>query len=52
MGYKVITPEGKEITVDEYMETQHYQDKLEQQINDFMTNKKEKELIARFKKKN
>ena len=51
MGYKVITPEGKEITVEEYMKTDHYNQMLEGVINDFLTNKKQKELIALFKKK-
>ena len=49
-NYVVITPDGKEITVEEYMETDDYNSKLEQQINDFMTNKKQKELIELFKK--
>jgi len=49
-NYVVITPEGKQITIEEYMETEDYNNKLEQQINDFMTNKKEKELIELFKK--
>lgn len=46
--YVVITPEGKQISVEEYMETKDYNNKLEQQISDFMTNKREKELIKLF----
>ena len=49
--YKVISPDGTIISVEEYMKTDDYNDKLEQQINDFMTNKKEKELIELFEKK-
>lgn len=49
-NYVVITPEGKQISVEEYMETKDYNNKLEQQINDFMTNKREKELIKLFSK--
>ena len=49
--YVVITPEGKEISVDEYMETDDYSFRLENQIDNFMTNKKEEELIELFKKK-
>lgn len=49
--YKVITPEGKEISVDEYMKTDHYDNKLKQQIDDFLTDKKEMELLDLFKKR-
>jgi len=49
--YVVITPEGKEISVDEYMETDDYIFRLENQLDNFMTNKKEEELIELFKKK-
>jgi Tol biopolymer transport system component len=49
--YRVISPDGKIISVEEYMETDDYNDKLEQQINDFMTNKKEGELIELFEKR-
>jgi len=49
-NYVVITPEGKQISVEEYMETEDYNNRLEQQIDDFMTNKKQKELIKLFSK--
>lgn len=49
--YQVITPEGKTISVEEYMNTDDYNKKIEQQIDDFLTNKKEKELIALFSPK-
>jgi hypothetical protein len=49
--YKVISPNGEIISVEEYMKTDDYNDKLEQQINDFITNKKEKELIELIKKR-
>ena len=49
--YSVNTPEGEIISVEEYMETEDYNNRLEQQIVDFLTNKKQKELIALFKNK-
>jgi hypothetical protein len=49
--YKVITPEGKEISVDEYMKTDHYRGKLKQRTNDFLTDKKEMELLELIKQK-
>jgi len=49
-NYVVITPEGKQISVEEYMETEDYNNRLEQQIDDFMTNKKQKKLIKLFSK--
>ena len=50
-NYIVITPDGSEISIEEYMETKDYNDRLEQTINDFLTDKKEKELIDLFKNK-
>jgi len=49
--YIVITPDGDHISVEEYMKTSDYNQKLEQNISDFMTNKKEQELIDLFKNK-
>lgn len=48
--YKVITPEGKEISVEEYMKTEHYNQLLEKGISEFLTDKKQKELISLFSK--
>ena len=48
--YKVITPNGETISVEEYMETEDYKSKLNNQINDFLTDKKQKELLELFKK--
>ena len=47
-AYKVITPDGNTISVEEYMKTEDYTNKLEGSIDDFMDNKTEKELIALF----
>ena len=49
--YKVLTPDGKTISIEEYMKTEDYNQKLEDAVNAFMTNKKEKQLTALFKKK-
>jgi hypothetical protein len=49
--YRVITPNGETITIEEYMETEDYDNRLTKQIEDFLTNEKEKELIELFKKK-
>lgn len=49
--YKVICPDGKIISVDEYMETDDHNNRLENGINSFLTNEKEQELIDLFKKK-
>tara|TARA_R110000803_G_scaffold33297_4_gene72965 strand:- start:174 stop:596 length:423 start_codon:yes stop_codon:yes gene_type:complete len=49
-NYMVITPNGETITIEEYMETDDYDNRLKQQIDDFMTDKKEKELLELFKK--
>lgn len=48
--YKVITPEGNEISVEEYMKTEHYNQLLEKRISEFITDKKENELISLLKK--
>lgn len=48
--YRVITPDGKIISVEEYMKTDDYNERLEEQLEDFLTNKKQKELINLFKK--
>lgn len=40
--YDIITPDNEIISVD-------YNDKLEQDVNDFMTNKTQQELIDLFK---
>lgn len=48
--YRVITPNGDIISVEEYMETDDYNNRLEKQIDDFMDNKKQKELINLFKR--
>jgi hypothetical protein len=50
-AYVVITPDGEQISVEEYMKTDDYNQKLEQNISDFITNKKEQELIDLFKNK-
>jgi hypothetical protein len=47
-NYRVITPDGNVISVEEYMETGDYFSKLEQQVEDFMTNGKQKELNGLF----
>ncbi len=49
--YCVLTPDGKIISVEEYMKTQDYNNKLSDNINDFLTDKKQKQLIDLFKKK-
>lgn len=49
--YMVLSPDGKFISVDEFMETDDYHDRLERQISDFMTNRKEQELINLFREK-
>jgi hypothetical protein len=51
LDYVVITPDGKTISVEEYMETEDYNSRLEKQIDSFMTNEKQKELIELFSQK-
>lgn len=46
--YKVITPDGNIISVEEYMKTDDYHKKLGKQISSFITHKKEKELMELF----
>ena len=50
-NYGVITPTQDIISIEEYMMSDDYNNRLEKGISDFMTNKKEKELIELFKKK-
>ena len=47
--YSVLTPSGEVISVEEYMKSEDYNQRLDKTIDDFMTNKKEQELINLFK---
>lgn len=48
--YTVNTPYGEVISIDEYMKTDDYFKHQEKIIKNFLTNKKQKELIDLFKK--
>ena len=49
-SYMVTRPDGSVITMEAYLKSDDYHDRLQQNINEFMTNEKEEELIALFKK--
>lgn len=49
--YRVMEPDGRIISVDEYMKSEHYNSKLREKINAFLTDEKEQELINLFKNK-
>lgn len=50
-GYSVITPEGKIISVEEYMKTEDYDKRLRKVIDDYITPEKESELLELFQPK-
>ena len=49
-NYVVITPEGEQITVEEYMKTSDYGDKLKAILANGLSDEQKSELNALFKK--